>query len=30
MIYDPTVNQHEHTILIIVSKQIESSSTFCN
>jgi len=30
MIQDPTVNQHQHTIFIIVSKQIKSLSKFCN
>jgi len=30
MIQDPTVNQHQHMILIIISKQIESLSTLCN
>ena len=27
---DPTVNQHQHTIFIIISEQIKSLSTFCN
>jgi len=30
MIQDPTVNQHQHMIFIIMSKQIKSASTFCN
>jgi len=32
MIQDPTVNQHQHMIFIIISKQIKSlsTSTFCN
>jgi len=28
MIQDPTVNQYEHMILVIISKQIKSLSTF--
>jgi len=28
MIQDPTVNQHEHMILVIISKQIKWWSTF--
>jgi len=28
MIQDPTVNQHQHMIFVIVSKKIESLSTF--
>jgi len=30
MIQHPTVNQHQHVIFIIISKQIKSLSTFCN
>jgi len=35
MIRDPTVNQHQHMIFIIINKQIKSNqikslSTFCN
>jgi len=30
MIQDPTVNQHQHMIFIIISKQIKSLSTFCS
>jgi len=30
MIQDPTVNQHQHVIFTIVSKQFKSLSTFCN
>jgi len=30
MIQDPTVNQHQRIIFIIISKQIKSLSTFCN
>jgi len=30
MIQDSKVNQHQHTIFIIISKQIKSLSTFCN
>jgi len=30
MIQDPAVNQHQHTIFIIISKQIKSLSTLCN
>jgi len=30
MIQNPAVNQHQHVIFIIISKQIKSSSTFCN
>jgi len=30
MIQDPTVNQHQHMISIIICKQIKSLSTFCN
>jgi len=30
MIQDPKVNQHQYMILIIISKQIECLSTFCN
>jgi len=30
MIQDPTVNQHQHMIFIIISKQIKSLSTFYN
>ena len=30
MIQDPTANQHQHVIFIIISKQIKSLSTFCN
>jgi len=30
MIQDPTVNQHQHMIYIIISKQVKSLSTFCN
>jgi len=30
MIQDPTVDQHQHMIFIITSKQIKSLSTFCN
>jgi len=28
MIQDPTVNKHEHMILVIIGKQIKSLSTF--
>jgi len=28
MIQDPTVNQHQHMIFIIISKQIKSLSKF--
>ena len=28
MIQDPTVNQHEHMVFVIISKQIKSWSTF--
>jgi len=28
MIQDPTVNQHEHMIFVIISKQIKSLLTF--
>jgi len=28
MIQDPTVNQHEHMIFVIISKQIKSLSIF--
>jgi len=28
MIQDPTVNQHEHMVFVIISKQIKSLSTF--
>jgi len=28
MIQDPTVNQHEYMIFVIISKQIKSLSTF--
>jgi len=30
MIQDPTVDQHQHIILIIIGKQIKSIPTFCN
>jgi len=30
MIQDPTVNQHQHMIFVIISKQVKSFSTFCN
>jgi len=30
MIQDPTVNQHQHMIYIIINKQIKSLLTFCN
>jgi len=30
MIQDPTVNQHQHMISIIISKQVKSLSTFCS
>jgi len=30
MIQDPTVNQHEHKIFVIISKHIKSLSTFSN
>jgi len=30
MIQDPTVDQHQHMIFIIISKQSRSLSTFCN
>jgi len=30
MFQDPTVNQHQHTILITISKQIGSLSIFFN
>jgi len=30
MIQDPTVNQHQHMIFIIISKQIKSLSSFYN
>jgi len=30
MIQDPTVNQHQHMVFIIISKQIKLISTFCN
>jgi len=30
MIQDPTVNQHQHMVYIIISKQIKSLSTFCS
>jgi len=30
MIQDPAVNQHQHMIFIIISKQIKWLSTFCN
>jgi len=30
VVQDPTVNQHQHMIFIIISKQIKSLSTFCN
>jgi len=30
MLQDPTVNQHQHMVFIIISKQIKSLSTFCN
>jgi len=30
MIQDPTVNQHQHMIFIIISKQIKLLSTFCD
>jgi len=30
MIQDPTVNQDQHMIYIIISKQINSLLTFCN
>jgi len=30
MIQEPTSNQHQHRIFIIISKQIISLSTFCN
>jgi len=30
MIQDPPVNQHQHMIYIIISKQVKSLSTFCN
>jgi len=29
MIQDPTDNQHQHMIFIIISKNIKSLSTFC-
>jgi len=27
---DSTVNEHQHMIFIIISRQIKSLSTFCN
>jgi len=30
MIQDSAVNQHQHMVFIIISKQIKSLSTFCN
>jgi len=30
MIQDPTVNQHQHALFIIIIKQIKSLSKFCN
>jgi len=30
MIQDPTVNQHQHMVFVIICKQIKSLSTFCN
>jgi len=30
MIQDPTVNQHQHMIFVIISNQIRPLSTFCN
>jgi len=30
MIQDPTVNQHQHMIFVVISKEIESLPTFCN
>jgi len=30
MIQNPTVNQHQHMIFIIISRQIKCLSTFCN
>jgi len=30
MIHDPTVNQHQHMNVIVISKQIKSLSKFCN
>jgi len=30
MIQDATVNQHQHMIFIIISKQFKSLSNFCN
>jgi len=30
MIQDPTVNQHQHMVFIIIHKQIKSLLTFCN
>jgi len=30
MIQDPTVNQHQHMIFMIISKQIKPLSKFCN
>jgi len=30
MIQDPKVDQHQHMIFIVISKQIESLLAFCN
>jgi len=30
MIQEPSVNQHQQKIFIIIKKQIKSLSTFCN
>jgi len=30
MIKDPTVNQHQHMVYIVISKHFKSLSTFCN
>jgi len=30
MVQDPTVNQHQHMIYIIISMQIKSLLVFCN
>jgi len=30
MIQDPTVDQYQHVVCVVISKQIKSLSTFCN
>jgi len=30
MIQDPTVNQHQRMVFIIINKQLKSILTFCN